>query len=90
MIGRNKNMDRNYELILFLLSKHYPNKDFEEMDEFEVYNWFYDHYGVTDEQFDDLITDLLPLCSEGVSPLTEKRYRGFACYNIWLLNKEIK
>ena len=83
-------MDRNYELILFLLSKNYPDKNFEEMEESDVYDWFYDLYGIDDELFDLLLTDLLPLCSEGVSPLTEKRYRGFACDNMWLLKKEIK
>lgn len=83
-------MDRNYELILFLLSKHYPDENFEEMDESEVYGWFYDHYGIDDEMFDAIISDLLPLCAEGISPLTEKKYRGFANDNMWLLNKEVK
>lgn len=83
-------MDRNYELILYLLQKHYPNKDFEEMDELDVYQLFYDYYNIIDEDFDNIIRDLLPLCTVAQSPLTQKWYRGFGTENIWLIKQEIK
>ncbi len=81
-------MDKNYELILFLLSKHYPDQDFESMDDYDVYEWFYGRYGIPVDLLDDLIKDLLPLCAEGISPLTEKKYKGFASDNMWLVNIE--
>ena len=48
-------MDKNYELIIYLLKKHYPERDFEEMDESDVYQFFYDHYNICEEDFDDII-----------------------------------
>ena len=83
-------MDKNYELILFLLTKHYPKVNLEDMDDWDLSEYFYDHYGITTEDFDAIITDLLPLCDVGNSPLTGKNYRGFASDNMWLRNKEIK
>jgi hypothetical protein len=83
-------MDKNYELIIYLLKKHYPERDFEEMDESDVYQFFYDHYNICEEDFDDIIKDLLPLCTIAKSELTDKWYRGFGTENTWLIKQEIK
>ncbi len=83
-------MNKNYDLIVFLLSKHYPNQDFENMDDYDVYDWFWDHYGIDEDSFGDLIEDLLPLCAIAQSELTDKWYRGFGNKHLWLLKQEIK
>ena len=62
------------------------DEDFEQKVETFIYEW----YGIYIGNFQFLIQDLLPLCSEGKSVLTNKNYRGFSIDNIWIIKKEIK
>ncbi len=42
------------------------------------------------ERFDSLINALLPLIDVGKSPLTNKRYKGFAVNGAWFAKVEIE
>ncbi len=42
------------------------------------------------ERFDNLINALLPLIDVGKSPLTGKRYKGFAVNGVWFAKVEIE
>lgn len=51
-----------------------------------------DEFGCDLGQFQDIIERLLPLVSQGQSPLTEKYYKGFADEEkgMWLTKMEVK
>lgn len=44
-------------------------------------------YGISLEQFTDLINDLTPLLDMAISPLTEEPYIGFGTGSFWLAKK---
>ena len=85
-------MDKNYELIIYLLSQHYRELDLENMDYWDLIELFYEHYGIDDEDFDTLITELLPLCNMAKSHFTDDYYQGFSDSErcLWLRNKKVK
>ena len=83
-------MDKNYDLVFYLLQKYYSDEELENLDDYDLFQLFYEHYGIDDETLDTLLRDLLPLCQIAKSELTDKVYQGFGTDNIWLLNKEVK
>jgi len=83
-------MDKNYDLVFYLLQKYYSDKELEDLDDFDLFQLFYEQYGIDEEALDTLLQDLLPLCQIAKSELTDKVYQGFGIDNIWLLNKEVK
>ena len=83
-------MDKNYDLVFYLLQKYYYDEELENLDDFDLFQLFYEQYGIEEEALDILLRDLLPLCQIAKSELTDKVYQGFGTDNIWLLNKEVK
>jgi len=83
-------MDKNYDLVFYLLQKYYSDKELEDLDDFDLFQLFYEQYGIDEEALDTLLQDLLPLCQIAQSELTDKVYQGFGIDNIWLLRKEVK
>jgi len=74
------------ELMAYLLSVDCDDKWDELSDLFE------DKYGLNIEQFDKLVSDLVPLCAVGKSPLTGTVFRGFIdeTEGVWLIKGEMK
>lgn len=83
-------MDKNYDLVFYLLQKYYSDEELENLDDFDLFQLFYEYYGIDEEALDVLLQDLLALCQIAKSELTGKVYQGFGTDNIWLLNKEVK
>lgn len=50
----------------------------EDYDEEEVEQKLFDVYEISMDSFHRLISDLVPLCEVGESPITKQRFRGFA------------
>jgi len=79
-------MDDIYELMAYLLSTKYPDIDFEDMSESEIADYFHQHYNINEDDFSNLVYDLLPLCDKTKSELTGNTYSGFGINNMWLIN----
>jgi len=45
-------------------------------------------YGISIDDFEDLINDLLPLCDKAQSAITETWYRGFGTGSFWLYKEK--
>lgn len=78
-----------FDLLSYLADLKCPGEyDLEDEESLESFVWEYYHVDI--EDFEDLITDLLPLCTIAQSPLTGIWYRGFGTEDTWLLNKKIE
>lgn len=78
-----------YDLVAHLAEEKEPGVyDIEDEDSLEEF--ISDYYGIDIENFENLMRDLLPLCTVAQSPLTDLWYRGFGTENIWLLSKRIE
>lgn len=73
-----------YDLIAYLCQV--PN----DLDEKELEALFYDKYDIDTYSFENLIRDLVPLCTIAKSDLTNVVYRGFGIDSLWLVRKEVK
>ena len=82
-------MSDAYDLALALVA---PNADpvdhFEYGDKIDVL--LAEKYGISSDNFEALVKDLLPLCMVGKSPLPETVYRGFANDECWLMKLSVK
>ena len=67
-----------------LLARHICGADMdnESVDVDEILD---DKFGIEFDQFLQVVRELLPLCTVGTSPLTEKTYRGFASDNCFIV-----
>ena len=78
-----------YELVCHLCALNSESEY--EYDDLE--QGIYDKYGVELEQFDAIVSDLLPLIDVGKSELTGKLYKGLSVqtneYGFWLLKMEV-
>jgi hypothetical protein len=82
------NLD-TYDLALHLCGMN-PENDADFENEEKVDEILYEKYGIEDtEGLDKLIKDLGKLIDVGKSPLTEKRYKGFANERNWLYKIEL-
>ena len=88
----------NFELIEFLALKNkhirgitecLPSDENGDMDEDTICEIL---YGISLENFNKLIGDLLPLCMMGESGLTKKTFQGFAdtSKNMFLVKREME
>lgn len=82
------NLDR---LDIEELACYLAGLDYDEIDADEniIEEHIYAEFGIDLEQFTELINRLLPMIDVGKSPLTNKRYKGFAQPGIWLVKIEI-
>lgn len=76
--------DDLYELLIYL------NDDTPDLEESELEDFLFDRYEINIENFRELISDLLHLCSVGKSEITGIEYRGFGINNTWLVKEKIK
>lgn len=76
-------MEDCYDLIRYLLNV----PDCEEIDDNDLYFYFFDKYNIQPEDLEVLIEDLLPLIHIEKSFLTDTTYKGFADVDndIWLI-----
>lgn len=80
-------MSEQWELWLFLSGI----SDDEYEHDYQLFELLADKYGLTDYSgLINLIDDLTETIEIGESPLTKKRYKGFANNGIWLHKKEVK
>jgi hypothetical protein len=49
-----------------------------------------EHFNMDFQDFEKLVGLLLPLCAEGISPLTKEHLRGFAKDSMWLWKVKAK
>lgn len=58
----------------------------------EIEQLFYDKYDITLDRFEELLKDLWPLLSIGISPITDKAFAGFSDKKngLWIVNKNIE
>lgn len=74
-------------LDLEMLAQHLTGSDSE--DTSEIYGELYEKFGIDEENFTNLIVDLIQLITIGYSPLSEEVYAGFGLQNFWLIKKPI-
>ena len=85
------NWDEIEELACLMLRKDYDTI-VDNYEESTIYNMFYEEYGITLEDFEHLLKDLVKFTNPWMSPITEEIYQGFVIpeNNIGLMRAIIK
>jgi hypothetical protein len=66
------------EVMVYLTEKR---EEYESDTSFDIHQEFYDKYEVTSEQFESILSVILPMVDIGVSPLTKEKYLFLADKN---------
>jgi len=69
--------DEIEELACLMLGKDYDDIADNDEELSTIYNIFYEKYGITLENFEYLIRDLIKFTNPWKSPITEESYQGF-------------
>lgn len=68
--------DEIEELACLMLGKDYDTI-IDNCEESIIYNMFYEKYGITLEDFEHLLRDLVKFTNPWISPITKEIYQGF-------------
>lgn len=49
-----------------------------------------DRYSIGIDDLVRIVSDLLPFCAEGTSPLTQRSYRGFAADGAFIIKQQVE